>query len=92
MHKTNKLFLLIILSFLTSTINFISNNKEVSMQPESLLPIGKSVQYHQNEEKTLFEPIRIWNGSLAISWITFAHVYHGIKSDLICSQWRSKIS
>ena len=40
----------------------------------------------------IFETIRIWNGSLAISWVTLALIFQGIKSDLICSQWRSKIS
>ena len=48
-------------------------------------------QYQQIKRK-LFESIRIWSGSLAISWITFDHVFHSIKSDLICSKWRSKIS
>ena len=79
----NSLFVLV-LCFLT-----IISNSIISEVPTIQ---NKYFWQYQQIKRKLFEPIRIWSGSLAISWIKFHHVFHSIKSDLICSKWRSKIS
>ena len=83
--NSNSLFVLA-LCFLT----IISNSITISEVPTTIQ--NKYFWQYQQIKRKLFEPIRIWSGSLAISWITFDHVFHSIKSDLICSKWRSKIS
>ena len=82
--KSNSLFVLA-LCFLTIISNSITIYEVPTIQ-------NKYFWQYQQIKRKLFEPIRIWSGSLAISWITFDHVFHSIKSDLICSKWRSKIS
>ena len=82
--NSNSLFVLA-LCFLTIISNSITISEVPTIQNKYFW------QYQQIKGK-LFEPIRIWSGSLAISWIKFHHVFHSIKSDLICSKWRSKIS
>ena len=83
--NSNSLFVLA-LCFLT----IISNSITISEVPTTIQ--NKYFWQYQQIKRKLFEPIRIWSGSLAISWITFDHVFHNIKSDLISSKWRSKIS
>ena len=86
--KSNNQLFFLVLCFLTLSTNIISN---IVSLPTITKKLSKKSLQNLYEQK-IIEPIRIWSGSLAISWVTFAHIFQSIKFDLICSQWRSKIS
>ena len=91
--NSNPLFFLLFCSFLSSLLKMIP----LPHKPMKICKnekICKNFEFFkvQTQQLKIVAPIRIWNGSLAISWVTLNLIFQGIKFDFISSQWRDKIS